>query len=343
MILNRILAFLLCFSSFSGFLLGAETKEQDKAAVRWTTDFAEAAALAKKTGRPLFLFFTGSDWCGWCTKLEKEVLENREFIGAAADKFIFVKLDYPMKKKLDSETAKQNEALQKRFAVRSFPTVVLLDSEQQPIGTTGYRSGGGRQYAAHLMKMVDDYIAYREQMKRLGVQKFSGKELKRLYQKAGEFGLKKDQSLLITAGVESDLPHFFLTERYRELMEDNKGDSQEAQAVKQRLRVADPDNSYQSHYQIAMIDFNARGRADHASPTETIAPLLAYIDAFGDKDRDHLWRLHLEIYQIYLDNNQPEKARQHAQLAYDAAPPTIRPELAPSLETVEKKLSADSL
>lgn len=338
--IRRVLLFLICFSFATAFPLKAEAKK-GSSTVQWTTRFEEAASLAKKTQRPLLLFFTGSDWCGWCTKLEKEILENREFVGSTADKFVFVKLDYPMKKKLDAETTRQNEELQKRFAIRSFPTVVLLDPDQQPIGVTGYRSGGGKQYAAHLIKMVDDFIAYKEQMKRLGAHKFSGKELKRLYQKAEEFGLKRDQSLLVTIGVDSDLPQFFLAERYRQLVSEGKGASQEAQVVKGRLRTVDPDNTHLSHYQIAMIDFGAKNRLeDHTqnNPEEAIAPLLSYIQEFGAKDADHLWRLYLEVYQTYLDSGQIEKAHQYAKLAYESAPSSIRAELIIPLETIEKKI-----
>jgi len=318
-------------------LLHAETKKNDT--IQWTTNFAQASELAKKTERPILLFFTGSDWCGWCTKLEKEILENQEFMGATADKLIFVKLDYPMKKKLDAATAKQNEELQKKFAIKGFPTIVLLDPDQQPIGITGYRAGGGKQYAAHLMKMIDEFAAYKEQMKRLGSHKFSGKELKRLYQQAHELGLKNDQNLLVRIGTDSDLSYFFLTERYRFLASHGQKESKEAIAIKEKLALIDPDNKFLSHYQIAMIDFEINNNDAEKRPISTdeiVEPIITYINHYGASDIDHLWRLNLEVYQIYLDQNRLDEALKYAQDSYLTAPSTIQPELAMVIKNIQE-------
>ena len=32
----------------------------------WINDANVASQLSQKTGAPILLFFTGSDWCGWC-------------------------------------------------------------------------------------------------------------------------------------------------------------------------------------------------------------------------------------------------------------------------------------
>jgi thioredoxin-related protein len=34
---------------------------------------------SNKENKPLLLFFTGSDWCGWCIKLQNEVLKTADF------------------------------------------------------------------------------------------------------------------------------------------------------------------------------------------------------------------------------------------------------------------------
>jgi len=49
------------------------------AAEGWLEDFAAAKAQAAKEGKDLFIDFTGSDWCGWCIRLDKEVLLTPEF------------------------------------------------------------------------------------------------------------------------------------------------------------------------------------------------------------------------------------------------------------------------
>src|SRR6478752_6234951 len=45
----------------------------------WTTDYPAAVKVAQERKLPLFLQFTGSDWCGWCQKMEKECLSKPEF------------------------------------------------------------------------------------------------------------------------------------------------------------------------------------------------------------------------------------------------------------------------
>ena len=44
----------------------------------WQTDINKAISISNKEKKPMLLFFTGSDWCGWCIRLQKEVLKTPE-------------------------------------------------------------------------------------------------------------------------------------------------------------------------------------------------------------------------------------------------------------------------
>src|SRR4028118_172585 len=81
----------------------------------WHTDMDKAIAIAKKSKKPLLLFFTGSDWCGWCIRLQKEVLHTPEFAKWANENVVLVELDFPRRKAVAPELAKQNMELQKNF------------------------------------------------------------------------------------------------------------------------------------------------------------------------------------------------------------------------------------
>ena len=59
----------------------------------WIADFDEAVKLAKAEKKDLFVDFTGSDWCGWCKKLDAEVFSKEEFLTAAKKSFVLVALD----------------------------------------------------------------------------------------------------------------------------------------------------------------------------------------------------------------------------------------------------------
>jgi protein disulfide-isomerase len=93
----------------------------------WHTDLNKANALAKKEGKTIFAFFTGSDWCGWCHKLQRNVFSKKEFISWADENVILLELDFPRRKTLPDALKKQNSSLQQAFGVRGYPTVWLFN------------------------------------------------------------------------------------------------------------------------------------------------------------------------------------------------------------------------
>jgi len=121
--------------------------------------FGENFEAAKKEAaafkQPIFAFFTGSDWCGWCKKLNSEVLETKEFKKFAEDNLILFEADYPHEKKQSSKVKQQNEALAAKYKITGFPTVFLLDDEGKVLGQTGYQQGGGEAYVKSLKEMLD--------------------------------------------------------------------------------------------------------------------------------------------------------------------------------------------
>jgi thioredoxin-related protein len=115
----------------------------------WHTDVNKASELAIKNKKPLMLFFTGSDWCGWCIKLQKEVFKTPEFVKWATENVTLVELDFPRRKQLAPELLQQNKNLEQMFAVRGYPTVwfvtpALVDGKMtfNRLGSTGYVANG---------------------------------------------------------------------------------------------------------------------------------------------------------------------------------------------------------
>lgn len=151
--------FAVCASSmlFGAQNQSAQTQTSVSSDIQWVTDFEKAKSLAKKDSKPLFLYFTGSDWCPWCKKMDKEILSTPEFQQAMANKAIFVKVDFPRQTKLDEKTKSQNEKLSSTYKVKGFPTVVLLDSNLNVIDTLNYKAGGGAAYAKKVQDVLDAY------------------------------------------------------------------------------------------------------------------------------------------------------------------------------------------
>ncbi len=117
----------------------------------WSADFSAAKKQAADEKKDLLMDFTGSDWCGWCIKLNKEVFSHEEFKEGVKDKFVLVELDYPRdKSKLSAETIAQNEKLGEKYAVKGYPTILLADAEGRPYAATGYRPNGPEDYVKYL-------------------------------------------------------------------------------------------------------------------------------------------------------------------------------------------------
>jgi protein disulfide-isomerase len=116
----------------------------------WVENFDTAKKMSASAKKLILIDFTGSDWCGWCIKLDKEVFAKPEFKKYAADNFILVKIDFPRKKKLSSEQQQNNRSLAEKYNVEGFPTVLLLDSSGKELARTGYFQGTAADYVEHL-------------------------------------------------------------------------------------------------------------------------------------------------------------------------------------------------
>jgi protein disulfide-isomerase len=128
-------------------VLGSLTIQSQE--LTWQTDMNKALEISKKSKKPLFLFFTGSDWCGWCIRLQKEVFKTTEFAKWAKDNVILVELDFPRSTPQQPEIKKQNAELQQIFAVQGYPTVWFVRGSKkdgkinlEKLGSTGYVAGG---------------------------------------------------------------------------------------------------------------------------------------------------------------------------------------------------------
>lgn len=121
----------------------------------WLTDFEKAKTAAKAQGKYILMDFSGSDWCGWCVKLDKEVFQQQAFKDYADENLVLMLADFPRDKSGQSEDEiKQNEALSKEFAVRGFPTVFVLSPDGDVVEKTGYQAGGPEAYVAHIKEII---------------------------------------------------------------------------------------------------------------------------------------------------------------------------------------------
>lgn len=121
----------------------------------WTDDFAAAKSRAAAEGKKILLVFSGSDWCGWCIKFDKETLSKGEFVKAAAKNFELVMIDSPKdKSKLSAAARTQNPKLVAQYNVRGYPHYVVTDADGKEIARgAGYVKGGPKAFLSKLEQM----------------------------------------------------------------------------------------------------------------------------------------------------------------------------------------------
>jgi protein disulfide-isomerase len=121
----------------------------------WLDNFEAAKKQAAEENKPILINFTGTDWCGWCIKLEKEVFSKEEFLKYAKENLILMEVDFPRKKKQAENLTVQNKALDKEFKIEGYPTVFLIDSKGKKLSEDiGYREGGAQAYVDHLKSLL---------------------------------------------------------------------------------------------------------------------------------------------------------------------------------------------
>ena len=125
-----------------------------RAESNWLHDWNKAQEEAKANHKLLFLNFTGSDWCGWCIKFDKDVLSQPQFKNFAHENLVLVELDFPRRKSQPAEEKKQNVQLAQQYEVLGFPTIVVLNSSGQKVWQfDGYFPGGPEAFIAQLQKL----------------------------------------------------------------------------------------------------------------------------------------------------------------------------------------------
>jgi protein disulfide-isomerase len=120
----------------------------------WKTDYDAALKQAATENKYVLVDFSGSDWCGWCIKLEKEVFSQKEFIDYAQANLICVLLDFPRGKELPKAQKDANQALMDRYQVEGFPTVLILNPQGRVIKRTGYQPDGAAKYVEFIKGVI---------------------------------------------------------------------------------------------------------------------------------------------------------------------------------------------
>ncbi len=120
---------------------------------KWLTHLDDAARLAVKEGKDLFILFTGTAWCDPCVQFEINVLSRPEFLDNT-EPFILVKLEFPKSdEELPPQQRKDFTAWRERYGIRAFPTVLLADATGRPYAVTGHIGFGAKEFGRHMGRL----------------------------------------------------------------------------------------------------------------------------------------------------------------------------------------------
>ena len=130
-------------------------KQKSSQGLVWQTNYQDGLAQVRATQKPMFLLFTGSDWCRWCIQLEKEILNQPSFKDELGDQYIFVKIDSPRRKALPEAEEKRNEALRDQYEIEGYPTVLIVNDQEKVLAELSYVEGGVPKFVEELRGLLD--------------------------------------------------------------------------------------------------------------------------------------------------------------------------------------------
>jgi len=120
----------------------------------WETDYQKAQEEAKSQHKLLFINFTGSDWCGYCIRMDRDVLSKPQFKDFATKNLVLLEVDFPRAKEQPQVLRVQNRKLAGEYGIEGFPTFVVLNGEGKKVWMwDGYFPGGPEAFVAELEKL----------------------------------------------------------------------------------------------------------------------------------------------------------------------------------------------
>jgi thioredoxin-related protein len=126
----------------------------------WLTDFEQAKKQAQEKHALILLNFSGSDWCGPCVRLHKEIFDGEAFTKMAGQKLVLLNADFPRLKKnqLTAQQQKQNDMLAEKYNPEGhFPLTVLLNAKGVVLKTwEGYPRQGVEGFISEMQTAIDD-------------------------------------------------------------------------------------------------------------------------------------------------------------------------------------------
>ncbi len=297
----------------------------------WKEDYQKALTAAKESNKSLVLAFLGTNWCPWSEKLQTDVLLKDSFLKDLKDQAIFIRLDFP-----EGEQKEENKRLKEQFTVVEFPTLVLLDNEQNEIIKLGYMPMQSEEFGTYIKNLLTDWY----EIKSADLAKMDEKQLENLYVKAKGRGFNKFKEDILQYGLTTSPGPFFLMEKYAIFIDNGKKMKHpEMQELRKEIVKRDPKNKNGTHLYLAVLDFQVLSNKSKKTyaPQDVVRPLTEYVKKFGKKDADNLWRVEMMIAQYLFSKRVVQTAVDHAKASFESAPENVKPEILETLNYLKNQ------
>lgn len=124
--------------------------------VSWSNDYTETLKRSEETGKPAFVYFSGSNWCGFCKRFDAQIEESKELQSYLKENFELVNLDFPRPSPKDDPNFELNTWLKAQHAVTGFPAILILDHRGAVLARSGYKRDGAEAFIKDLKKQLSE-------------------------------------------------------------------------------------------------------------------------------------------------------------------------------------------
>jgi protein disulfide-isomerase len=177
---------------FSQNTVAVEVAKKGAEVGKWTMDYDAALKLAKENNLPIFINFTGSDWCSWCKLMDKNVFSTIAWEKYAAKELVLITIDFPKNPSIvPTEYVQRNYELQEAFGVRGYPTYIILDEDGQTI--LGQLGASENPTPNLFIDQVNDIINFRSKALKRKAEKLPEARRKVFWQLIQEYQSTQDE------------------------------------------------------------------------------------------------------------------------------------------------------
>jgi thioredoxin-related protein len=151
-----------CLSPLFSGVSSANSPDIDSVRVGiWTMNYDKALELSQQTKLPILLNFTGSDWCGWCKLMEKNVFSQEAWQDYASENMILVTIDFPRDQSIvPPKYRERNDQLKNQYGITGYPTYVILDDDGKTI--LGKLGAGRNKTPESFIKELKTLLKFRD-------------------------------------------------------------------------------------------------------------------------------------------------------------------------------------